>query len=72
VESILCNINGKTSLGRCMEINLNWTQLHSGLDSPILENNNKIDYLEQNWFIQVRNLLLDTNSQIKVRTAWLP
>jgi hypothetical protein len=72
IESIMCQINSKTTLGRCMETILNWTQLHSGISLPILTSDCNLDYITNNWFMQVREFLLTTNSKIIVNTAWLP
>jgi hypothetical protein len=55
-----------------MEIILNWTQLHSGLSTPILENYSEIHYIQNNWFLQLREFLKSTNSKIIIRSKWLP
>jgi hypothetical protein len=55
IESLICHINDKSLLGKSMEIILNWTQLHTGLESSILTNDNDINYIQKNWFSQFVN-----------------
>jgi ribonuclease HI len=72
ITTLLSHVNDQTSLGTSMEIILNWTQLHSGLSTPILENKMDLGYLQSNWFTQLREFLLATNSKIIMRAKWLP
>jgi hypothetical protein len=72
IETLLCHINSQTTLGKSMEMILNWTQLHTGISSPILETTININYIQKNWFTQIREFLLNTNSKIVIKTRWVP
>jgi hypothetical protein len=65
-------ITSQTTLGKNMEMILNWTQLHSGLSCPILETTVNINYIQRNWFTQIREFLFNTISKIKIKTRWAP
>jgi hypothetical protein len=67
IATLLCHVNYQLSLGKIMETILNWRQLHSGLSLPILENYSQINYIQCNWFTQLREFLRSTNSKVIVR-----
>jgi hypothetical protein len=72
IESLICHINTKSSLGKSMELILNWVQLHSGLSTSILSNNSDIQYVKLDWFSPIREFLYSINGKIILQTIWLP
>jgi hypothetical protein len=72
IETIICNINGTTSLGESIKININWIQLIVGSETPILESRDQIPHIERNWITAIRDFLIETNSTIKIKNLWKP
>jgi hypothetical protein len=72
IQSLLCNINANTMLGEMMRINLIWTQLLSGLSIPILESNSSIQYISNNWYIQLQQFTMYIGAQIRISGCWTP
>lgn len=55
-----------------MKINLNWLQLHTGLGSPVLESSLPINYISENWFLHLRDFLLNIKGSIRIQDQWHP
>jgi hypothetical protein len=72
LETLICHINKKTSLGTTMVTNLNWVQMHAGVKTPVLEYNKKLDYVENNWFDEIRIFLYKCQAKVIVKSAWVP
>jgi hypothetical protein len=72
IEALICHINKKTPLGKSMITNLNWTQLHAGIGKPILQCTNNIDYVQNNWFDEIRNFLIKNDTTITIQSNWIP
>jgi hypothetical protein len=72
IESILCHINKQTTLGATMKMNINWIQMHSGIQQPFLETTNPLEYLQQNWFVEIRKFLVTSKATIKIKNLWIP
>ena len=69
---MMLHIRANTTLGRIMRCNLDWTQLYSGLDIPILESTDPLTYITDNWFLQLRNFLITINGTISIKNVWRP
>jgi hypothetical protein len=72
IESLICHINKETPLGASMRINLNWVQLHSGLKKPFFISNKYIDYIQENWFLEIRKFLIKCSVTINIKSIWVP
>jgi hypothetical protein len=73
IECMICHIIADTSNGSTMINNLKWTQMQSGLMTPIMENFQYIDYIdEKNWFLHIREYIQKFNGKIVVLKAWSP
>jgi hypothetical protein len=73
IQSILCHINSETMLGRMFLINLNWTQLLSGLGTSILQDNQRTtNYITDNWFDQIREYNNYIGAKITIQNCWTP
>lgn len=55
-----------------MLININWLQQHSGLVDPIFSYTTDLPYLQNNWFLHMREFLWHTQSEISIPQQWLP
>jgi hypothetical protein len=72
IESLICHLNKKSTLGEIMQINLNWVQLHTGINTSFLMDTSHIDYIQDNWFIEIREFLLKCNANILIKNIWQP
>jgi hypothetical protein len=72
IDTILCHINKQSQLGNSMKTNLNWIQLHSGIGTPVLQCSKNLDYIQQNWFDEVRKFLVKNNATITIQSTWTP
>jgi hypothetical protein len=72
IETLICHINKGTSLGEMMKVNLNWVQIHTGINTPFMLGKNHIDYIQDNWFIEICNFLMKCNASIRIKNIWRP
>jgi hypothetical protein len=72
IEAIICHINKKSPLGLSMITNLNWIQMHAGIGTPILKYTKNLDYIQANWFDEVRKFMVKNNTTITITLAWTP
>jgi hypothetical protein len=72
IEAIVCHINKLTPLGETMKTILNWVQIHSGREIPILENRKKIDYVQDNWYHEIKKFLNKCNATLEIKSVWRP
>jgi hypothetical protein len=59
-------------LGTMILINLNCTQMLTGLSTPILLYSTSIKYVNNNWFKQIREFLLFVDASIKIKGCSTP
>jgi hypothetical protein len=71
IETIICHINKGTTLGSSLCMNINWLQLHSGRSKPILECKDSINYVQDNWFMEIKKFLNTCNATIKINSLWV-
>jgi hypothetical protein len=69
---MLSNINTSSMLGKMFIINLNWLQLLCGTSTPILEDDNTFEYIDNNWFLQLQTFLHEIKGKIKIINSWTP
>jgi hypothetical protein len=72
VQSVICHINNGTMLGKMMIINLNWSQLLSGIGKPLLTNDKDITYIQKNLFSELQMFLQEIDATIFIKNCWLP
>jgi hypothetical protein len=72
IEAIICHINKMTPLGETMKTILNWVQIHSGQEVPILESKRDVQYIQDNWYTEVKKFLNRCNATIEIKSAWRP
>jgi hypothetical protein len=72
IEAILCHINKMTPLGETMKTILNWVQIHSGREIPILQNGENINYVQDNWYKEIKKFLNRCNATLIIKSAWRP
>jgi hypothetical protein len=72
IESLICHIRAQSQLGKIMQINLNWLQLHSGNKTSILEHWDTLSYLPTNWFLHLRDFLIKIKGTISIKNLWQP
>jgi hypothetical protein len=61
IESLLCNINQNTNLGKSMKLNLNWIQIHIGVRKLFLESLESYNYIQKNWFTEILKFIIKKN-----------
>jgi hypothetical protein len=59
-------------LGSMMKININWTQMLTGLQLPVFESKQEIVHIPNNWFLQLRKFLSDIDGKIIIQKCWVP
>jgi hypothetical protein len=69
IETIICNINNNTQLGDMIRVNLEWLQISIDSATPFLQNNKYIDYINPNWFTEIRYFLIKCNCKITIKTC---
>jgi hypothetical protein len=72
IETLLCNINKSTILGKKFQMNLQWAQIHTGKSTQLLATNKHLDYMQSNWFLEIKLFLNKINAKIKIQNAWTP
>jgi hypothetical protein len=55
-----------------MKLNINWIQLNAGKSTPIFESTETIDYVQENWFNEIKRFLNKCNAKIIVKHIWKP
>jgi hypothetical protein len=70
IESILCQINENTKLGKLTKCNLNWLQLNTGLSTNFLNLQSTIDYIFRTWFHPVKEFSNAINATIEIKDIW--
>jgi hypothetical protein len=72
INTMMLHIRANTTLGRIMRLNLMWTQLYSGMGIPIFESIDKLTYVTDNWFVQIRDFLISIQGTISINNLWTP
>jgi hypothetical protein len=59
-------------MGKLMKINLNWLQLNSGFRVPLLETDEPLIFLDNNWLLHSRTFLIQINAKMRVEDISVP
>lgn len=71
IGSIIEHIRAKSELGKLMITNVNWTQLHTGSQTPFLESQQEFGYLTNtSWLLHLQSFLKEINGQVKLKDIW--
>jgi hypothetical protein len=72
IETIIFHINKGTTLGSSICMNINWLQMHSGINAPVLERKRCLDYVQDNWSIEIQKFLNTCDATLKIICLWIP
>jgi hypothetical protein len=72
LDTIISHIRSDSSLGKIIMININYIQLISGLETPILASLQNIPYMEINWILHSREFLRSINAKLNITNVWHP
>jgi hypothetical protein len=72
LDSIISHIKSDLNLGKAMVINMNYIQLISGLETPILESLQNIPYMETNWIQHIWDFLRSRNAKLNITSISYP
>lgn len=72
IESLICHVRADTSIGKMMVYNINWIQMLAGISQPILHSKTPLLYIDNNWFMHIRDFLNTINGHIHIPTTWMP
>jgi hypothetical protein len=72
MECLICHVNYLSSLGKSMRTNITWIHILLGVGTPLLESQQFIKYLHHNWFLNIRDFLIQIESKVKIRDLWQP
>ena len=53
-----------------IKININYLQLLSGIQEPILESNKSLSYIGKNWITHLRDYLITINAKLEIKDLW--
>lgn len=69
---MISHIRAQTTLGQVMRTNIDWIQLISGHQKSIFTTRQPLHYMDQNWFLNIREFLIQSNSSITIEQVWTP
>jgi hypothetical protein len=72
IECLITNINLESLLGGLLHKDLQWVQIHRGKSTPILCDERPIKYVEDNWFLGIKQFLNEVNGKIAIEKIWTP
>jgi hypothetical protein len=67
LETVISHIRATSQLGISMIININFTQLHAGIDTPIFQSKDDLSYVPMNWILHLRHFLIEINATLETR-----
>ena len=70
VKRLLAHLRSKSSLGKVLNIIIDWYQQLSGLPEPILLNTSYIPGTRNQWLTSLRIFLHETNCTIRLENEW--
>jgi hypothetical protein len=72
LQCMICHMRSKSPMGKLMQINLNWLQLTSGFGMPLMESNDPLPFLDNNWLLHSRVFLIQINARLRIDNVWVP
>jgi hypothetical protein len=63
LDTIIIHVRADSNLGKAIVININYTQMISGLETPILASSQNITYMDTNWILHIYGHKLDITHQ---------
>ena len=72
---LLGHMRNGDETGKLLTTDLEYTQIYSGIDTPILHRTTPPHFLqwrEPSWMTNYKRILLDTNGEITINQQWLP
>jgi hypothetical protein len=70
---LLKHIRSDSNLGSFLQVGLDWTQLHAGVSTPIMENPQQhLPHLERGWYTSMREFLSSIDASIYLPTTVTP
>ena len=72
VEKTLAHIRMKTTIGTLLRITIEWFQITAGVESPILESTDPLDYVHCPWIQALRSFLRITGTTLVIPSSWRP
>jgi hypothetical protein len=67
LETVISHIRATSQLGISMIININFTQLHADIDTPIFQSKDDLSYVPMNWILHLRHFLIEINATLETR-----
>jgi hypothetical protein len=71
IQTIITHVNSDTHLGKLTIVDIEWLQLTSGISESIINTRQKINYIDNNWLLSVKEFLNTTNATIDIKDIWL-
>ena len=72
IKILMGSIRLEDTVGKLLNLQLQWLQIAIGISVPLLENKQTIPYLQKFWVQSLHEKLVDTNIQIKLYKQWVP
>ena len=72
---LVCHIRNSDETGKLLITDLEYTQLMSGLEHPILHQKTSLQLLiwtEHSWMTDYKKILQETQGEIKISNQWTP
>jgi hypothetical protein len=72
IDSIISHLRANKQLGQATKMNIDYLQLHTGIEAPILTSRESLTYISHNWLIQLWEFLLEINAKLDIQGLWIP
>ena len=72
IKLVIGSLRMEDTVGKLLNIQLQWIQLAVGLSTPVLEAKTTIPYVPHCWIKLLHEKLVDTNITIQTSTTWIP
>ncbi len=72
IKLFMGSLRLEDTVGKLLQLQLQWIQIAIGLSVPLLENKHNIPYLQKCWVQSLHEKLVETNIQLKIDKQWVP
>lgn len=70
LTTVISHVRAGTKIGQAILININYLQLTTGLETPIFESREDIDYVDNNWLLHLREYMIHINAVLELTQVW--
>eukprot|EP00978_Attheya_sp_CCMP212_P041766 scaffold243882_cov57-Attheya_sp.AAC.2 len=71
IQASLKHIRNDSTIGQASQILTWWAQMQAGTSKPILEDNQDIPYIENQWMVTLQHFMIQIQATIKEENPWV-